>query len=160
MTTQATYQFPDLEAQMAFGALLGRTAPLSALVRLEGDLGAGKTTLARGILRGLGYEGTVRSPTYTLMEPYEAGGRHCVHFDLYRLADPEELEFLGIRDLLAGENLILVEWPDKGEGVLPAGDLVIHLNYLSQGREIELLSQTRTGEAWLKRLTAEASGTF
>jgi len=160
MTTQATYHLPSLEAQMTFGALLGQTAPRSALVRLEGDLGAGKTTLARGVLRGLGYGGTVRSPTYTLMEPYEAGGRHCVHFDLYRLADPEELEFLGLRDLLADDNLILVEWPERGEGVLPTGDLLIHLNYQRQGREIKLLPQNEPGEAWLARLTSEASGVF
>ncbi len=160
MTTQANYHLPNLEAQMTFGALLGRTAPPSALVRLEGDLGAGKTTLARGLLRGLGYEGTVRSPTYTLMEPYEAAGRHCVHFDLYRLADAEELEFLGIRDLLAGDTLILVEWPERGEGVLPTGDLRIDLNYQRQGREITLIPQSEIGEGWLARVTSEASGFF
>ena len=158
--TQATYHLPDLAAQMDFGARLGKTSPSAALVRLEGDLGAGKTTLVRGMLRGLGYQGIVRSPTYTLMEPYTTGDRHCTHFDLYRLADPEELEFLGIRDLLADNQLILVEWPDRGDGVLPNGDLTITINYKEQGREIILLSCSDKGTSWLERLATDVAEIF
>ncbi|MGB0721048.1 MAG: tRNA (adenosine(37)-N6)-threonylcarbamoyltransferase complex ATPase subunit type 1 TsaE [Gammaproteobacteria bacterium] len=129
-------------------AILGAGTPGGGfLVRLEGDLGAGKTTLVRALIQSLGHEGPVRSPTYTLVEPYEltaqgrgdtGGAMKIVHMDLYRLADPEELEFLGIRDLLTDSHLLLVEWPQKGEGLLPRGDLRIRLSYSGDGREVEL----------------------
>lgn len=105
---------------------------------LEGDLGAGKTTLCRGILRGLGYQGRVRSPTYTLMESYEIPGSYVCHFDLYRMIHAEELEFIGGRDYFVGGNLCLVEWPERGEGWLPPPDVEICIKVLSTTRQVEL----------------------
>lgn len=107
-------------------------------VYLEGDLGAGKTTLCRGILRGLGYQGRVRSPTYTLMESYEIPDIYVCHFDLYRMNHAEELEFIGGRDYFVGGNICLVEWPERGSGWLPPPDLEICIKVLSTKRQIEL----------------------
>ena len=115
------------------------------MIYLHGDLGTGKTTLARGILRGLGHQGPARSPTYTLIEPYEIGPRRAYHLDLYRLADPEELEYLGLRDFLSDEALWLVEWPERGAGLLPAADLSIAIDYLSQGRRLTLTARSEAG---------------
>ena len=100
-----------------------------AVVFLDGDLGAGKTTLARGILRGLNYAGAVTSPTYTLVERYDAGARTVYHFDLYRLEDPAELETTGLRDWLDGEAIILIEWPERGGDALPAPDIRVDIRY-------------------------------
>ena len=100
-----------------------------AVVFLDGDLGAGKTTLARGILRGLNYAGAVTSPTYTLVERYDAGGRAVYHFDLYRLEGPAELEATGLRDWLDGEAIILIEWPERGGDALPAPDIRVDIRY-------------------------------
>jgi len=117
----------DTEATEQFGAELWQQLPLKSLVFLNGDLGAGKTTLVRGFLRAAGYTGTVKSPTYNLVEEYNVNGRKVVHFDLYRLVDPEELDLIGIRDYFAQECVCFIEWPDKGEGFLPVPDAVINL---------------------------------
>jgi tRNA threonylcarbamoyladenosine biosynthesis protein TsaE len=119
-------------------------------VHLRGTLGAGKTTLARGVLTGLGHEGVVRSPTYTLVEPYTVSGIQVFHLDLYRLADPEELEFLGARDCLGDGDLCLVEWPERGEGWLPAPDLDLSLAPREGGRELRLTLATGAGRALAK----------
>jgi tRNA threonylcarbamoyladenosine biosynthesis protein TsaE len=129
---------PDAESQAAFGARLAARLPRRLVIYLHGDLGTGKTTLARGILRGLGHQGAARSPTYTLIEPYEIGAARVYHLDLYRLADPEELEYLGLRDLLDEDALWLVEWPERGAGLLPAADLTIAIEYLPRGRRLTL----------------------
>lgn len=144
-------------AQEAFG---GRLAQLLAadwsggwVVHLHGDLGTGKTTLVRGILRGLGHVGAVKSPTYTLIEPYEPKGRPVFHLDLYRLGDPEELEYLGLRDLLGGENLLLVEWPERAAGnALPPADLDIRIAYAAEGRDLEILGSGPRAEALIRAL--------
>ena len=110
--------------------------PTGGLVTLHGDLGAGKTTLVRGLLRSLGYTGTVKSPTYTLVEPYQVNGRDIFHFDLYRLADPDELEYMGIRDYLRADALCLVEWPEKAGHLLPPPDLCIYIEHDGFARRV------------------------
>ena len=127
------------QAQLAFGATLARALDgRRGIIYLRGDLGAGKTTLVRGLLRALGHRGPVRSPTYTLIEPYEELEPPVHHLDLYRLGDPEELDYLGLRDLLGGESLLLVEWPERGADALPSPDLEVRIEQVPAGRRIEL----------------------
>ncbi|MDL0432110.1 tRNA (adenosine(37)-N6)-threonylcarbamoyltransferase complex ATPase subunit type 1 TsaE [Marinobacter sp. TBZ242] len=116
-----------------------------AVVFLEGDLGMGKTTLSRGIMRGLGHEGAVKSPTYTIVEPYEHLTPPAYHFDLYRLGDPEELEYMGIRDYFQGESLCVIEWPERGQGILPVPDLLIRLGKSGDGRSALISASTTRG---------------
>lgn len=123
---------------MELGAAIATLLPTGGVVRLHGDLGTGKTTMVRGLLRSLGFDGTVKSPTYTLVEPYQVKGRDIYHFDLYRLGDPEELEYMGIRDYLRPDALCLIEWPEKGGGFIPEGDLNITLAYKNQARSAEI----------------------
>lgn len=125
---------PHMEATEAAGAALAGLDTLH-IVFLEGDLGAGKTTWVRGLLHRLGHPGAVRSPTYTLVEPYMLADREVLHFDLYRLGDPEELEYLGVREAFGGGALWLVEWPERGAGWLPAPDLVVRLAHRADGTE-------------------------
>lgn len=122
----------------AFGAELWQALPDKCLIFLNGDLGAGKTTLVRGLLRAAGYLGTVKSPTYSLVEEYDLGGRRVFHFDLYRLKDPEELEWMGMNDYLAQNALCFVEWPQMGEGFLPPPDLSLLLEIVGEGRSIQI----------------------
>ncbi|TNH16720.1 tRNA (adenosine(37)-N6)-threonylcarbamoyltransferase complex ATPase subunit type 1 TsaE [Halomonas sp. BL6] len=147
-------QLNDEVAHVAFGEALGRALSGRGRVYLEGDLGAGKTTLTRGILRAYGYHGAVKSPTYTLVEPYELCDQRIYHLDLYRLADPEELEFMGGRDVLADDALCLIEWPSRGEGWLPAPDVRIQLCVAAQGRTARLTAETAFGQRVLAPLEA------
>jgi len=142
------------DAQDAFGRRLAEHLEPPCVIYLEGDLGTGKTTLVRGVLRGLGHQGSVRSPTYTLIEPYEIAGFHLFHLDLYRLGDPEELEYLGLRDLLDGDSVLLVEWPGRGAGALPPPDLSIRISHAPPGRDLELLPRGEIGERLAAAVTS------
>lgn len=136
----------------ALGAFLAGHIHDARLVGLQGELGAGKTTLVRGFLRALGHEGVVRSPTFTLVESYKLHGREIHHFDLYRVNDPEELEFLGVRDYLKEQSTCLVEWPERGAGVLPVADIDVIIHATNQRRTVRIVSHTEQGAAVLDGL--------
>lgn len=136
---------PDETATVAFGQRLAKACGSQALVTLSGNLGTGKTTLSRGIIRAIGHAGAVKSPTYTLVEPYDLDGRKVYHFDLYRLEDPEELEFIGLWDYLNEEALTLIEWPEKAGNVLPPPDLEISIRRHDGGRQIAWAARTPRG---------------
>ncbi|MCW8943732.1 MAG: tRNA (adenosine(37)-N6)-threonylcarbamoyltransferase complex ATPase subunit type 1 TsaE [Sedimenticola sp.] len=147
---------PENEAaQEAIGRALARACTKNCLVYLKGDLGAGKTTLARGFLRGMGHTGAVKSPTYTLIEPYEIAGKRYYHLDLYRLADPDELEYLGLRDLLEEEAVLLVEWPEQGADALPIPDILVSIHYEEKGRELKIEAKSAHGNSVLAALQSE-----
>lgn len=143
----------DNDATEALGQALARTRPAAAVVHLQGDLGAGKSTLARALLRTLGVAGAIRSPTYTLVERYPVEGGEAWHLDLYRIGDAGELEFLGLDEGAA--VLWLVEWPERGAAALPAPDLHVALAVEGTGRSASLSGASAVGEQWLGRLAAE-----
>lgn len=153
MSTETGWFEPaDEDEQQLLGKALALTLDDNPIIYLQGDLGAGKTTLVRGFLRALGHQGTVKSPTYTLIEPYEIAGRTVCHLDLYRLADPDELEYLGIRDLLAEHAALLIEWPEQGAGALPQADLRIQIEHRAEGRLVGIHAGTSRGMTQLQRL--------
>lgn len=140
------------EAETEFlGACLGSVSGSGAMLFLEGDLGTGKTTLTRGLLRSLGHKGAVKSPTYTLVEPYDTLQPPVYHFDLYRLGDAEELEMMGIRDYMEKQALVIVEWPRRGEGLLPAPDCHVALKHEGRGRRARLSAGSALGETLIAR---------
>ena len=191
-------QIIDENAMSGLGAKLSEVVIPGTIIYLDGDLGAGKTTLVRGFLRSLGYSGAVKSPTFTVVEPYSLDNnkfynynkleadlkpdnndksvtfskegskdrskvslksknsheQSVYHFDLYRLEDPEELEYIGIRDYLDGQAIALIEWPEKGYGVLPKADLIIKITHQNQGRKVELLPQSETGAVIVSKLVS------
>ena len=142
----------------AAGGRLAKTilavAPDSLCIYLHGDLGAGKTTFARGFLRGCGHTGRVPSPTYTLVEPYDCADYQVVHMDLYRLQDGAELEFLGIGDMLGARSIQLIEWPERGAGGLEHADLEIFLKVVSEGRSCAIRAGSATGKDIVQHLSA------
>ena len=148
----------DEEAMVALGGNLADALPGRAVVYLHGDLGAGKTTFCRGVLRRFGHQGAVKSPTYTLVEPYEVNGHPIYHFDLYRLADPEELEFIGGRDYFSEAALCLIEWPCRGRGELPPADLEITLSYRLPGRKADIVAGSEAGRQALVQIAALQEG--
>lgn len=148
------------DAMVALGQRIGRALPVG-VVYLEGNLGAGKTTLTRGMLQSRGHSGAVKSPTYTLVEPYEFATGPVYHFDLYRLGDPEELEYMGIRDYFVGNSLCLVEWPARGQGVLPRPDLQVKVGVVNDaaqgiGRSITLMACSPQGHAALTEIADQS----
>lgn len=142
----------------AHGAQLARVRPLCGVVYLQGELGAGKTTFARGLLRALGIGGVLRSPTYTLVEPYSFEGRSVFHFDLYRLVDGQELELIGARDYFAETAFSMVEWPERGAGFIPAADLSIGIEYAGEKRRLSYHCCTRQGTLLSRYLVPISSG--
>ncbi len=152
MSTTVRYiEIPDEGAMLALGAALAGVLEAGAVIYLDGDLGMGKTTLSRGLIQGLGHVGPVKSPTYTLVEPYELAAMTVYHFDLYRLGDPEELEFMGVRDYFNGAALCLVEWSGRGAGILPPADLTVSIERAGSGRRVTLRPATAVGETLLQR---------
>ena len=149
-----TLSAPDEAAMVACGARLAAAAQPSLVIYLARDLGMGKTTLSRGFIQGLGHRGAVKSPTYTLVQPYELGQWQVYHFDLYRLGDAEELEFMGIRDYFGGGAVCLVEWPERGQGALPPADIRIKIERDGSGRRLLLQADTLPGRTVLARVRA------
>ena len=159
MTTEPINQMQilleDEQKMQVFGKKIAQVigqinAPL--LILLNGDLGAGKTTLSRGILNGLGHRGSVKSPTYTLVEPYDLEIGKVFHFDLYRLVDPEELYDIGFNDYLTESQLCMIEWPDKGGSLLPNADISLQINSNGTGRQVILTAQTTLGSQCVNEL--------
>lgn len=143
---------PDEAATIALGRRLAAALPDGLVAFLHGDLGAGKTTFARAFLQALGVGERVKSPTYSLVEGYELGERQAFHLDLYRIADPGELEWLGLDALSDPAALVLVEWPERGTGALPAPDLIVHLAYAGAGRKALMEPRTERGRQVVARL--------
>lgn len=139
-------------AMEQLGRSIAQTAEAGTIIYLQGELGAGKTTFTRGFLRGLGYEGSVKSPTYTVVEPYELDKLTVYHFDLYRLTDPEELELIGMRDYAAGHAICIIEWPEKGDSCLPAADLICMIAYQQDQRAVTLLANSDIGKRIIRQL--------
>ena len=144
----------DEDATVALGSALARALEPGMVVHLAGDLGAGKTTLARGVLRGLGYTGRVKSPTFTLVEVYEFSKLYFYHFDFYRFSDPSELDEAGFREYFNPQSVCLVEWPEKAAG-LPSPDVHIALRITGGGRTAELKAHSEVGKRCLARLEQE-----
>jgi tRNA threonylcarbamoyladenosine biosynthesis protein TsaE len=135
---ESTIILPNAVATEAFGNQLAAMIKPPTVIFLEGELGAGKTTLVRGFLRSFGYSDSVKSPTFTLVEPYQFETCQIYHFDLYRLNNPEELELMGVRDYFSEDAIILVEWPERGFGVLPKADLILTLSLIPEGRALKI----------------------
>ena len=143
------------EAMVALGEAIGRVLAPPLVIFLHGELGMGKTTLTRGVLRAFGHQGAVKSPTYTLVEPYQLTGIEVFHFDLYRLGDPEELEYMGIRDYFDDASICLVEWPERGAGFLPRPDLDIQIEKAGKGRSLRFEATSNRGVECLRLLPVE-----
>ena len=156
----ASLRLPDPAATQALGARLAQSLREAAVVYLRGDLGAGKSALARSMLLALGAPGPIKSPTYTLVERHRLLEGEAAHLDLYRIAHAAELEFLGLQVALPELRLVLVDWPERGEGALPPADLVIDLAVDGEGRQARLAAGSATGRDWLARLAVSPGPPF
>jgi len=152
MTDSMTLQLPDEQATLDLGMRLADGVVAGMLIALHGPLGAGKTTLARGLLRGLGFEGRVKSPTYALVEVYKLSRLDLYHFDFYRFRDPEELIESGLRDAFNETNVCVVEWPERAGGQLPPADIDVQLIIVNGARNARLTAQTEYGTRCLQKL--------
>ena len=152
MTRSFEFHLTDEFATVAMGNRVADIIEQGAVIYLHGDLGAGKTTFTRGVVQGFGHTGKVKSPTYTLVEPYELERANVYHFDLYRLGDPEELEYMGIRDYFSADAICVVEWPEKGGEFIPVPDLDITLSYVGNERKIVINSASERGIAIVEKL--------
>ncbi|MBX6317198.1 tRNA (adenosine(37)-N6)-threonylcarbamoyltransferase complex ATPase subunit type 1 TsaE [Pigmentiphaga sp.] len=146
---------PDEAATEALAASLAPLAAKGLRIHLHGDLGAGKTTFARALLRAVGVTGRIKSPTFTLVEPYKVSNLYCYHFDFYRFTDPREWLDAGFRDALRDDALVLIEWAERAGGALPAPDLDIALSYEGAGRGATLRAHTAKGQAWLNTISPD-----
>ena len=146
------YYLADEAATENLGRRVALLSKPRMVIFLTGDLGAGKTTWVRGFLSGLGMTSAVKSPTYTLVEPYQVNGRQIFHFDLYRIAEPDELEFVGLREYFAADAICLVEWPERGQGYLPKADLHCRLSLQGEGREARIEALSALGKEILLSL--------
>lgn len=156
MTAPRCLDLPDEAATLALGAAIARALAPGLAIWLRGDLGAGKTTLTRGLLRELGFTGRVKSPTYTLVELYSFPRFNLYHFDLYRFADPDEWEDAGFREYFNPASVCLVEWPEKGGALLPSPDVVVELDFRGDGdgRSVRIAGITEAGGACVARLSS------
>ena len=152
MTRSFEFHLTDEIATVTMGNRVADITEQGAVIYLHGDLGAGKTTFTRGVVQGFGHTGKVKSPTYTLVEPYELERANVYHFDLYRLGDPEELEYMGIRDYFSADAICVVEWPEKGGEFIPVPDLDITLSYVGNERKIVINSASERGIAIVEKL--------
>lgn len=150
--TTGVIELPDEQAMVQLGGSIARLIRDRLIITLQGDLGAGKTTLSRGILQGLGHSGAVKSPTYTLVEPYQLALGAVYHLDLYRLVDAEELEYMGFADYLADAQLCLIEWPEQGQGFLPMADIAIEISQPGAGRCVTLCANSAVGQQLISQL--------
>ena len=149
---ERTWVLENEAAQLAFGARLARALPGPLCVYLRGPLGAGKTTLVRGVLRALGHTGAVRSPTYTILETYALAPGEVCHLDLYRLRSAQELEDIGARELFDGRHVCFVEWPEHGAGWLPPADLELDIDMAGSGRRVQARAHGAVGESLLESM--------
>ena len=140
-------------AMQTLGSELAKLCPGDTIIHIKGELGVGKTTFARGFIQSTGHQGAVKSPTYTLVESYPFNNLTIHHFDLYRLSDAEELEFMGIRDYFTQQTIVLIEWPDKGGKLLPAPGLTINIDYKILEREVTLIPHTEATKNIIKKIT-------
>ena len=156
ITPFAKLKIPNESTMLALGAKLATVCSSPLIIFLYGQLGAGKTTFTRGFLRGLGHQGFVKSPTYTLVESYSLQNKTLYHFDFYRVRDPHELEYMGIQDYFSDNTICLIEWPEYGAGMLPSPDLSGYIEYLSPGRELKLIAESERGTHVLHRFENNA----
>ncbi|MEO8401939.1 MAG: tRNA (adenosine(37)-N6)-threonylcarbamoyltransferase complex ATPase subunit type 1 TsaE [Gammaproteobacteria bacterium] len=152
--TLVKLQIPTEQSMLAFGAKLAASCGDTAVIFLHGQLGAGKTTFSRGFITGLGHKGNVKSPTYTLVEPYELKQTTVYHFDFYRVRDPHELEYIGIQDYFSPKTICLIEWPEAASGMLPPADLHCYIELDSMQRKVKLVPNSAHGKTILHRFEA------